>query len=150
MHIFLQNTFPSFLINYQIKENLRIFQSRLLSSKSIRRKVTETPKTIIDHISIIPVISKKFENVLCKQLTLFIDKHLSEFQCGFRKRYSSQYCLLAMLEKQKKAADNRKVFKAFLTDLSKAFDCLPHELITVKINADGLSFHSSKLINSYL
>ena len=52
--------------------------------------------------------------------------------------------------KIEKAADNRKVFKAFLTDLSKAFDCLPHELITVKINADGLSFHSSKLISNYL
>ena len=52
--------------------------------------------------------------------------------------------------KIEKAADNRKVFKAFLTDLSKAFDCLPHELTTVKINADGLSFHSSKLINNYL
>ena len=37
-----------------------------------------------------------------------------------------------------------------MTDLSKAFDCLPHELITVKINADGLSFHSSKLISNYL
>ena len=52
--------------------------------------------------------------------------------------------------KIEKAADNRKVFKAFLTDLSKVFDCLPHELTTVKINADGLSFHSSKLINNYL
>ena len=32
----------------------------------------------------------------------------------------------------KKAVDKGKVFAALLTDLSKAFDCLSHELITAK------------------
>ena len=58
---------------------------------------------------------------------------LSKYQCGFRKGYSTQYCLLAMLEKWKPALDKGKSFGALLTDLSKAFDCLSHELLLAKL-----------------
>ena len=36
------------------------------------------------------------------------------------------------------------------TNLSKAFDCLPHRLIVAKLHAYGFSIESLKLINSYL
>ena len=63
-----------------------------------------------------------------------MDKFLSKYQCGFRKGYNAQHCLLAMTEKWKKAVDNGNVFGALLTDLSKAFDSLPHDLIIAKLN----------------
>ena len=56
---------------------------------------------------------------------------LSPYICGFRKGYNTQYCLMIMLEKWKKALDNKKVAGALLTDLSKAFDCL-HDLLIAK------------------
>ena len=74
------------------------------------------------------MISKIFEKFLCKRITNFIDPLPSKYQCGFRKGFSAQHCLLAMLEKWKNAVDKEKVFGALLTDLSKAFDCLRHEL----------------------
>ena len=55
-----------------------------------------------------------------------------------------------MLEKWKRAVDNNKVFGALLTDLSKAFDCISHDLLIAKLNAYGLSLSALKLVHSYL
>ena len=47
-----------------------------------------------------------------------MDPLWSKYQCGFRKGFSAQHCLIAMLGKSKIAVDNGKVFDAVLTDLS--------------------------------
>ena len=99
-------------------------------------------------ISILPIILKIFEKLICKQLSNHFDKILSKFQCGFRKGYSPQHCLLLLIDKWKKANDNNKVFGALLTDLSKAFDCICHDLLVA--NAYGLSLPALKLIQNYL
>ena len=101
-------------------------------------------------VRILLVISKIFEKLLCKQITIFIDPLLPKYQCGFRKGLSAQHCLLAMLEKWKNTVDKGKVFRALLTDLSKPFDCLPHELIIAKLNAYGFNLPALKLMHSYL
>ena len=43
-----------------------------------------------------------------------------------------------MIEKWKKCLDNKGVCAVLLTDLSKAFDCLPYSLLLAKLNACGL------------
>ena len=101
-------------------------------------------------VSILPVIPKIFEKLLCKQIMILIDPLLSKFQCGFRKDYGAQDCLLAMLENWKSAVHKGKVFGALLTDLSKAFDCLSHELIIAKLNAYRFNLAALKLVQSYL
>ena len=63
-----------------------------------------------------------------------MDKFFFKYQCGFRKGYNAQHRLLAMIEKWKKAVDNRNVLGDLLTDLSKTSDCLPHDLIIGKLN----------------
>ena len=79
-----------------------------------------------------------------------MEPFFSKQQCGFRKGYSTQYCLLSMLEKWKSAVDKGKYFGALLTDLSKAFDCISHELIPAKLHAYGFSLRALRLIRSYL
>ena len=61
------------------------------------------------------------------QMSAYFDEIFSKYENGLRKGYSTQQCLLALLEKWKAVVDKGKVFGALLTDFSKAFDCLHHE-----------------------
>ena len=79
-----------------------------------------------------------------------MDQYLSKYQCGFQKGFNAQHCLLSRLEKWKKAVGTKEVFGALLTDLSKAFDCLQHDLIFAKLNAYGFSLPALNLIQNYL
>ena len=80
-----------------------------------------------------------------KQISEYIEPILSKFQ-GF----SAQHCFLSMLEKWKTVVDDKKAFGAFLTDLSKAFDCLSHDLLLAKLNVYGFSLPTLRLMQSYL
>ena len=55
-----------------------------------------------------------------------------------------------MLETWKEATDNNKAFGALLTDLSKSFDCLSHDLLIAKLHAYGLDLASLKIRQDYL
>ena len=85
-----------------------------------------------------------------EQMSQFLENIFSKYQCGFRKGFSTQQCLLAVLEKCKRPVDNSKKFGALLTDLSTVFDCLDHELLIAKLNAYGFSLTALKLVHYYL
>ena len=44
----------------------------------------------------------------------------------------------------------KKVLGALFTDLSKAFDCLSHDLLMAKLNAYGFSMAALRLVQNYL
>ena len=87
------------------------------------------------------------KGVCLHKCLVFFDK---KQQSGFGKGYSTQQCLLALLEKWKRAVDSGQMFGALLTDLSKAFDCLDHELLIAKLNAYGFSLPALKPVHDYL
>ena len=87
------------------------------------------------------------ENVCLVRCLLILTKY---FRNGFRKGYSSQQCLLALLEKWKAVVDKVIVFGVLLTDLSKAFDGINHELLFAKLNAYGFTLPALKLVHDYL
>ena len=101
-------------------------------------------------VSILPLLSKPFERILYEQIDSHTKDILSKYQGGFRKRFSSQHSLLAMFEKWKKVLDNGGSCGALLVDLSKAFDCIVHDLLLAKLRAYGFNYNSLKLINSFL
>ena len=80
----------------------------------------------------------------------YFDDIISKYQCGFRKRFSSQHSLLVLIEKWKKIIDKGGSFGVLLTDLSKAFYRLLYDLLIAKLHAYGFDIPSLKLISSYL
>ena len=101
-------------------------------------------------VSLLPTISKLFENNMYTQILNYINKYLSPSLFGFRKGHSTEHCLLLMLELWNKALDAKKYAGAILTDLSKAFDTLNHELLIAKLSAYGFDENSLTFIYSYL
>ena len=112
----------------------------------VHKKKSKLSKENYRPISILPNISKVYERCLYDQMSEFFDNIFSKYQCGFRTDYSAQHCLLVMIEKWKKVVDNGGAFGALLTDLSKAFDCIPHDLIIAKLEAYGFQIDALRLV----
>ena len=58
--------------------------------------------------------------------------------------------LIRRIEEWKQNLDSGKIVGAILMDLSKAFDCIPHDLLIAKLHAYGFDRKSLKHIFSYL
>ena len=123
---------------------------KLADVTPVHKKGRKDMKENFRPISILPILSKNFEKCMFSQMSTFFDNIFSNQQCGIRKGYSTQHCPLVMLETWKRSVDKGKVFGALLTDLSKAFDCLDHELLTAELKAYDFNLPALRFINDYL
>ena len=101
-------------------------------------------------VSILPILSKGYEKCLYKQIENYMENMLYNFQCGLRKGFNEHQCLIGMIEKAKGIMDKGGHFSALLTDLSKAFDYLPHNLLIRKLDAYEFKNDALYLIFNYL
>ena len=87
---------------------------------------------------------------MLRQIDDYFSKVLSIFLCGFRKGMNTQTCLIYLVEKWRKSLDKSGKCGVLLTDLSKAFDCLLHDLLIAKLHAYGFEHKALKLLYDYL
>ena len=83
-------------------------------------------------VSVLSVFSKIFEAVIKNQLVLYLDNIFSPFLSAYRENYSTQHLFIRLAEEWKKHLDNNEVVGGVLMDISKAFDCIPHDLLIAK------------------
>ena len=101
-------------------------------------------------VSIVNAFSKIYEKIVKEQISPFLEETLSVSIAAYRKAYGTQHVLVRMLEDWKTKLDNDFTVGAILMDLSKAFDCIPHDLLIAKLNAYGFNENSLVFIYSYL
>ena len=70
--------------------------------------------------------------------------------CGFRKAHSTQHALFKLLQLWKKELDEKGMVATVLMDLSKAYNCIPHDLLIAKLNEYGIDSVGLLLISDYL
>ena len=95
------------------------------------------------------VFEKFLRNFLLDQMVPYLANVLSVFISAYRK-HSCQQVILRMIEMWRRCLDDHKMVGAILIDVSKAFDCLPHDLLIAKLDAYGFEKDAFRLILSYM
>ena len=101
-------------------------------------------------VNILNTFSKIYEKFIKDQLLLRLDRYLSPFISAYQKGHITQHVLTRLVEEWRERLDNNYIVGAILMDLSKAFDCISHDLIIAKLAAYGIDDTALKLIFSYL
>ena len=103
-------------------------------------------------ISLLPLISKVIEKVIHDQTSAFLNSRnlLYNYQSGFRKNHSTDFCISFLNDKILKGFDQGLITGMILIDLQKAFDTIDHEILLQKLYAIGFSKHSVNWFRSCL
>ena len=64
--------------------------------------------------------------------------------------FFNQHVLIQLLEEFRLYLDNNYFAGPVMTDLSKAFDCIPHDLLTAKLEAYGFDNYIIRYVYSQL
>lgn len=131
-----------------------IFPSRLktaLVSPIFKKGVTSNMANYRP-ISVPPIISKIYEYAMLSQLLKFLEVNniLSSKQHGFRSGYSTITAVHSFYEKILEAVDAGESPTGIFCDLSRAFDCVQHDLLLKKLYEYGIRGTPYDWFASYL
>ena len=100
----------------------------------------------------LPLISKVIGKVIHDQTSAFLNSRnlLYNYQSGFRKTHSTDFCLSFLNDKVLKGFDQGLITGMILIDLQKAFDTIDHDILLQKLYPIGFSKHSVNWFRSYL
>ena len=101
-------------------------------------------------VSVLNTFSKTYDKVLKQQLNQHLYNTFSVFIAAYRRAYSIQHALIRLIEDWRSNLDNDFLVGAVLMDLSKAFDCIPHDLLIAKLHVYGFDEDALVLTYSYL
>ena len=149
MEKLFQNLVKIFFLKNQnllrlLKKNINIFKKVSTSSFNEAISLSQFPSTIT-LVDIKPVFNMDHKNL--KSALCFLHHNLSKPEYGITKGFSIQNCLYVMIEKWKKSVDQKRIF-GVLTDFSKAFICIPEQLLITKVSPHIFDFEALEFIYS--
>ena len=103
-------------------------------------------------ISVLPVISKIFETVICDQLSHYLESNnlLCPQRYGFTKNSSTELAALEVIDRLLNQLNKHKIPINLYLDLAKAFDSLNHGILLDKLEYYGVQNKAKDLLESYL
>ena len=139
------------IINSDLKRNAFSDSAKVASICPIfKRKGERTEIKNYRLVSILNYFSKVYERFIHENLMSSVTNFLSDFISAYRKGYSANHVLLRLTENWKAALDSNLYTGVVLMDLSKAFDCISHDLLIAELHVYGFSFGTLIFLNSYL
>ena len=123
---------------------------KLANVAPVFKKEDPLDKSNYRPVSILPLLSEVYEKVIYNQLSDYFDSFLNNILCGFRKAHSTQHALFKLLQSWQQVLDNGGFIGTILMDLSKAYDCLTHNLLIAKLECYGVDKASLWLLLDYL
>ena len=101
-------------------------------------------------ISLTCIVSKVFERCVYNKINSHIIVDIHELQHGFMKGLSTTTQLLQVYDEINSIVDCKGQVDAIFLDFSKAFDSIPHELLTYKLQSFGIQGKLLSWFGDYL
>ena len=100
-------------------------------------------------ITVVNSIAKVFEKVVNARLTKYLDKFnlLTDNQFGFRAQHATSHAMIKLYDEALTGLDKTG---SVLLDISKAFDCVDHEILLHKLQHYGIRVNVCKWFESFL
>ena len=137
-------------LGYEINDFPTCMKSAII--KPIYKKDNKNDIANYRPIAILPALSKIIERSAANQLVAFFEEHnkFTKFQHAYRKMHGTITCLAEIINNIYRAIDNKEHVAIVTLDLSKAFDCLNHQLLLQKLSKLGLNDPSISWMKAYL
>ena len=138
------------IINQSISEGVVPLSMKYARVKPLYKKNSPLEVGNYRPVSILSIVSKILERSVYNQLLDFLQKNnmLYNLQSGFRQKYSTDTCLIHLLDYLRTNNAKGMFTGMIMLDLQKAFDTVDHSILCNKLKVMGVQ--SIDWFNSYL
>ena len=112
------------IFNHRIAESVWSTKWKMGEWTPLFRKADKQAKENYRSITVLPLLGKVFEHLLCKQITTYYDRIIYSRMTAYRKRHRCESTLIDLVEDWTKALDSKEKVYLLAIDMSKAFDLI--------------------------
>ena len=138
------------IINMCIQQSTFPDSTKMANITPLFKKKDKLNKDNYRSVNLLPALSKIFEKILFNQIQEHMSLLFHRYLSGFRKGYGCNDIIIKMTEDWREALDQGLTTGIVAIDLSKAFDCMSHDLLIAKLHAYGFSINACKITKAYL